>query len=493
MPLLYLTVARPSHGDIVLFNSAEFLLVFLPIVLGIYYFLPHRAQNVFLVVASCIFYASWDWRFLIPLLVTASLDYAISKKLESATLEGRPDAYRRRLMTVSIVANLGLLGFFKYFNFFVQSAVDLGHLLGLDVSAHVFEIILPVAISFYTFQAMSYTIDVYRGELHATRSFWDFFLAVLYFPHLVAGPIQRAATLLPQITEPRVIRRDQVLEGLHLIVWGYFKKVYIADNLAPIVASAFDNPAPTTSTVVVGVLAFTFQIYGDFSGYTDIARGLAKLMGFEFGLNFNLPYFATNPSDFWRRWHISLSSWLGDYLYKPLGGSRGSSWLTARNLMITMLLGGLWHGAAWNYVIWGFYHGAIQVLHRLAKPVLARAGMVVGEQSRLWFGLRMAAMFGMTCYGWLLFRAMSLEQVVHMTGLLLSPSGPMDWQGLRQVLNLVAPLIAVQVFQWHTRDLYFTRYLLGGLAPIRVVGYSVMVYMTLFLGGQPQSFVYFQF
>lgn len=475
-----------------LFNSAEFLLAFLPAVLAIYYFLPHRAQNVFLVAASCFFYGCWDWRFLLPLLFTTSLDYLLSKRMEAATLAGAPQAVRRRLMTISVVANLGLLGFFKYFNFFAQSAVQLSRQLGAEVDLQVFEIILPVAISFYTFQALSYTIDVYRGELHPTDSFWDFFLAVLYFPHLVAGPIQRAATLLPQITRPRVIHRDQVFEGLHLMFWGYFKKVYIADNLAPFVDAAFSGGHPSSGTVVVGVLAFTFQIYCDFSGYTDIARGVAKLMGFEFGLNFNLPYFAVNPSDFWRRWHISLSSWLSDYLYKPLGGSRGGQWLTYRNLMLTMLLGGLWHGAAWNYVLWGAYHGLIQVLHRAGGPLLAQVGRRFERQPTLWLVIRMACMFLMTCYGWLLFRATSLEQVAQLTLTLLQPTGAMDWTGLGPVARLVAPLVLVQLIQWRNRDLYFARHLWSG-PPARVISYAAMAYTCLFLGGQPQSFVYFQF
>ncbi|MFM2053988.1 MAG: hypothetical protein RL456_2025 [Pseudomonadota bacterium] len=475
-----------------LFNSAEFLLLFLPVVLIIYHLLPHRPQNVFLVIASCVFYASWDWRFLLPLLFTTALDYRISVLLAAATARGEPEPVRRRLMLVSVVANLGLLGFFKYSNFFVQSAADLAGRLGMDVSVPVLDVILPVAISFYTFQAMSYTIDVYRGELHPTDSFWDFFLAVLYFPHLVAGPIQRAATLLPQITQPRRASREQVIEGLHLILWGYFKKVFIADNLAPIADAAFGAGTVSTATVITGVLAFTFQIYCDFSGYTDIARGLAKLMGFEFGLNFNLPYFATNPSDFWRRWHISLSSWLADYLYKPLGGSRAGRWLTYRNLMVTMLLGGLWHGAAWNYVLWGCYHGLIQVLHRAAGPLLEALARPFAAVPRLWFGVRVAAMFAMTCYGWLLFRASSLDQVATMTAALLRPDSGPDWAALGEIARLVAPLLAVQLVQWNTRDLYFTRHLRLG-PPARVVGYAVLAYCSLFLGGQPQSFVYFQF
>jgi alginate O-acetyltransferase complex protein AlgI len=476
----------------VLFNSANFIFVFLPLVLGIYYFLPHRAQNAFLVVASCVFYASWDWRFLAPLLFTSSLDYWVSKRLEDASQQGRSQRYRKRYVVLSIVSNLSLLGFFKYFNFFAQSLVELLGVIGIGADVRVFNIVLPVAISFYTFQALSYTIDVYRGELHATKSFWDFFLAVLYFPHLVAGPIQRASTLLPQVTRPRIITALQVQEGLHLIAWGFVKKVFMADNLAPIVDHAFASNSPSGGVVVLGTYAFCFQIYCDFSGYTDIARGIAKIMGFEFNLNFNLPYAARNPSDFWRRWHISLSSWLRDYLYKPLGGNRGGDLQTNRNLMITMLLGGLWHGAAWNFILWGFYHGFILVLHRIASPALSRIDQAIGGYRRPWAGACWLAMFLMTCYGWLLFRASSLSQVVNMTAALTDPLQAMDWHAMGKVTAIIAPLVLVQVIQFRTNRLYF---LSPPTTPVymRVVAYAVMAYLVLFLGGRPQSFVYFQF
>jgi alginate O-acetyltransferase complex protein AlgI len=474
------------------FNSAQFLLLFLPIVLIVYYRLSHGRQNAFLVVASCVFYASWDWRFLLPLLCTTSLDYWVSRRLEDAAASGASVSRRRRYLTLSIVANLSLLGFFKYFNFFVASAADLARLLHVPVTMPTLQIILPVAISFYTFQAMSYTIDVYRGELHATRSFWDFFLAVLYFPHLVAGPIQRAANLLPQVMRPRVVLRAQILEGLHLIVWGFFKKVFIADNLAPIVNAVFSQPSPSGGATVLGVYAFAFQIYGDFSGYTDIARGLAKIMGFEFTLNFNLPYFASNPSDFWRRWHISLSSWLRDYLYKSLGGNRQGKLGTYRNLMVTMLLGGLWHGAAWNFVLWGLYHGAILSAHRALAPALAAVTGFFGRLSVLWHWSCVAAMFGLTCYGWLLFRAGSLHQVGAMTAALLHPGQGLDGASMLRVTLIVAPLVVVQWVQHLSGELNFMR-LPWIPTPVRVVAYSAMVYLMLFLGGKPQSFVYFRF
>jgi alginate O-acetyltransferase complex protein AlgI len=475
-----------------LFNSAEFLIGFLPAVLLIYFLLPHRGQNTFLVFASCVFYASWDWRFLLPLICTTSLDYWVSLQLERLTNDGADKKKKRKYLIVSLVANLGLLGFFKYFNFFETSLAQLFQLFGLDVSLTVLHIVLPVAISFYTFQAMSYTIDVYRGELHPTRSFWDFFLAVLYFPHLVAGPIQRAATLIPQVTNPRQFDRARAFEGAHLMLWGYFKKVFIADNLSPIVNHAFAQPSAIGGATVVGVLAFAFQIYCDFSGYTDIARGIAKIMGFEFIHNFNLPYFATNPADFWHRWHISLSSWLRDYLYKPLGGSRYGTLKTYRNIMITMLLGGLWHGAAWNFVLWGFYHGAILVLHRAARRWLELTGELFSAVPGIWTAIRIACMLALTCYGWLLFRAGSLHQIIDMTRSLIHPIARLDIMVLQKIGVIIAPLLIVQFVQWRSGELFFGR--LSWLpTPAKVVGYSLMLYSILFLGGTPQSFVYFQF
>ena len=475
-----------------LFNSAQFLLGFLPIVLIIYYTLPHRGQNAFLVMASCFFYASWDWRFLVPLLFTTSLDYWVAGRMEAAVHAGQPLASRRKYLVVSVVANLSLLGFFKYFNFFSQSAVQLAHAMGLDIGLRTFEIVLPLAISFYTFQALSYTIDVYRGELHATKSFWDFFLAVLYFPHLIAGPIQRAATLLPQVTNPRRISRMQVLEGLHLIGWGFFKKVFIADNLAPLVDAAFSNPTAAGGVTVLGVYAFTFQIYCDFSGYTDIARGVAKIMGFDFVLNFRLPYSATNPSEFWRRWHISLSTWLRDYLYKPLGGNRDGPTKTNRNLLITMVLGGLWHGAAWNFVLWGLYHGILLVAHRVVEPALRPIGNRLDRLPWLWWLVRVAAMFMLTCYGWLLFRATSLQQVLAMTASLAQPWVGIDWATMARITWIIAPLLLVQIVQARTGEMYFLK--LAAIPPaVRVIACSAMLYLAVFLGGQPQSFVYFQF
>ncbi len=476
-----------------LFNSLEFL-VFLPLVLLGYYLLPHRGQNAFLVLASCFFYASWDWRFLFPLLFSTGIDYFCAQRMEDSLAHNEPRAARLNYLRLSLVTNLGLLGFFKYFNFFAESLHALLRSFGLDVGLQTLNVILPVGISFYTFQALSYTIDVYRGEVHATRSFWDFFLAVLFFPHLVAGPIQRASNLLAQVMQPRKVTQTQIVDGLHLMAWGYFKKVFIADRLAPIVETYFGVQSATGGEVTIAVLAFAVQIYCDFSGYTDIARGVAKLMGFEFMLNFNLPYFAKNPSDFWQRWHISLSTWLRDYLYIPLGGNRLGNLKTYRNLLITMLLGGLWHGAAWNFVLWGFYHGALLSLHRLISPWLPRFSRhsELSLLSGAWHAVSILIMFVFTCYGWLLFRATSLHQVVEMSLALLSPLDRIPMSDALVVLKLSLPLLLVQIIQYTSGRLDFYRL---KFIPSTVIAstYGAVLYCVLFLGAKPQAFVYFQF
>jgi alginate O-acetyltransferase complex protein AlgI len=475
-----------------LFNSVEFL-IFLPVVLAIYYVLPHKAQNRFLLLASCFFYASWDWRFLFPLLTSTSIDYYCAKRMEQQILAGEPQQSRKKWLTLSVVTNLALLGFFKYFNFFAANLHHLLQVFGLDVSVWTLRVILPIGISFYTFQALSYTIDVYRGEIHATDSFFDFLLCVLYFPHLVAGPIQRANSLLPQVTYPRTVTFEKIVNGLHLIFWGFFKKVFIADNLATIVSQLFDpQHTPDGWHTLMAVYAFAVQIYCDFSGYTDIARGVARLMGFEFMLNFNLPYLAANPSEFWSRWHISLSSWLRDYLYIPLGGNRGGEAKTNRNLMLTMVIGGFWHGAAWNFILWGFYHGALLVLHIYLKPFLDKVFSWPGRVGQaLSFAFLVVVFFHFTCYGWLLFRAASFAQIASMTASFFGP-WQVDWPIARQIALFSSPLVLVQLIQFASGKLEFLSFRWIS-AEVRVAVYAAMSYFVLFRGGAPQSFIYFQF
>ncbi len=469
-----------------IFNSLVFV-VFFAAVYAIYLSLhrSRKAQNLLLLVASYVFYGYWDWRFLSLLLISTLIDYSVGLRLDG---ESRP-VQRRTLLLISMTANLCLLGFFKYFNFFADNLYRLFHLAGLQVDELTLHIILPVGISFYTFQTMSYTIDIYRGRLKATRSLADFALFVSFFPQLVAGPIERAIDLLPQITHPRQVRWDQVHAGLSLLLWGYFKKMVVADNLARIANLLF---APDSSfhslDLVIGTIAFGGQIYGDFSGYSDIARGLAKLMGFELTLNFRLPYFALTPSDFWERWHITLSSWLRDYLYIPLGGNRGSTLFTCRNLMLTMLLGGLWHGAQWNFVLWGLFHGTILILYRL----LARFGPGPAPSphpARIliqWVGMLL-----LTHLGWMIFRIHSLDQLLHVfTQISFAPTPDSRWL-LYQVAFFYSPLILMQCAQHFTGDLMVAFRL---PAPLRALLFALLL-AGLFIFGVRESneFIYFQF
>lgn len=317
-------------------------------------------RNAVALAGSYVFYAAWDWRFLGLIVFSTLLDFIAGLKIAEA---GTP-RLRRAWLAASVAGNLGVLAFFKYWNFFQESAAALFAALGLPIRPWTLDIILPVGISFYTFQTMSYSLDVHAGRMQPTRNLLAFAAYVAFFPQLVAGPIERAHRLLPQFLGPRVIDEHAFRRGLDLIAWGLFKKVVVADQLAPFVdlVYALDHPPP--GLAALATVAFGFQIYADFSGYSDIARGLARLLGFELAINFNRPYFADSLRDFWHRWHISLSTWLRDYLYIPLGGNRRGVWCTFRNLAVTMALGGLWHGAAWHFVLWGCWHGLGLILER---------------------------------------------------------------------------------------------------------------------------------
>jgi D-alanyl-lipoteichoic acid acyltransferase DltB (MBOAT superfamily) len=399
------------------FNSLIFLL-FLAVVLPVYYRLQHRAQNIFLLLASWFFYGWWDWRFLGLLWFTSLFDYYCAKWIEETD-----DARRQKfLLAGSMAVNLTVLGVFKYFNFFAASAVSLLHAFGFQADAPTLNVVLPLGISFYTFLSMSYTIDVYRRELKATPNLVDYQLFVGYFPHLVAGPIVRASYLLPQCERPRAIKSDQVVNGVWLVLLGFFKKVVIGDRLAQVVNWGFaGHAAPFADANAWLVLyAFAFQIYADFSGYSDIARGLSKLMGFELVENFNAPYLVTNPSAFWRHWHISLSTWLRDYLYIPLGGNRGSRARTYFNLLLTMLLGGLWHGAGAAYLLWGFFHGALLAIQRGWQQLRGQETFPPTTPNFFLRALKIVLFFHVTCLGWLLFRAGSLPPGVSQVGMVKS-------------------------------------------------------------------------
>ncbi|MFC3126120.1 MBOAT family O-acyltransferase [Pseudoroseomonas globiformis] len=392
-----------------LFNSWTFV-AFFAALMALY--LPlgrwkgHQAQNRLLLVASYVFYAGWDWRFCLLLAAISVVDWACGNAIARNASQRR----RQLFLGLSVVFDIGVLIYFKYCNFFIQGAADLVGLLGEPVSWPLLNIILPVGISFIVFKSLSYTIDVYRGEIRPERHLLDYALFVAFFPDLVAGPIIRARTVLAQLHAPRRITETMVVEGFWLILFGYFLKVVVADNLAPIANSAFATSQPESWLhVLLGIYAFAFQILGDFAGYSGIAIGVARLMGFVLPPNFGHPYRQTNPQAFWRHWHISLSTWLRDYVYISFGGSRGGNWKTSRNLLATMVLGGLWHGAAWTFLLWGFYHGLLLILHRAMAPVAARLHLPL--LSGLGHVLAVLFMFHLTCFGWLLFRAESLAQV----------------------------------------------------------------------------------
>ena len=428
---------------------------------------------------------------LMPFVLTAIPAFLAAAAVIYRVLVSLDERRRRKAsVIVSVVVQLTILGFFKYFNFFTESLAEAFDEIGISMETSHLDIVLPVGISFYTFQSMSYAIDIYRRELKPTDRFFDFALFVSFFPQLVAGPIERARHLLPQMTAPRILSGDQTRRGVFLIALGLFKKVAIADGMAITADQAFAISDPAWGTVVAGTMAFAIQIYCDFSGYSDIARGVAKLFGVELMRNFDQPYFARSPREFWQRWHISLSTWLSDYLYKPLGGNRGTLSFTCRNLMITMILGGLWHGAAWNYVLWGLYHGAILSAHRVLVNRLrpARNGQIIAL-------LKMAGFGALTLYGWLLFRARSFEQVQTYTATLLTGQGGFTIEAGRPAVSAAAGVILLagwEIAQYRSGgDPQFYR---GWPAALVGLAIAAMLFLTLMgTSNEPAEFIYFQF
>lgn len=416
------------------------------------------------------------------------MDYHIGAKLHAT----ENTSQRKRLVGISVALNLSILGFFKYFNFFSDSLSSSLNYLGIEASYVTLNIILPVGISFYIFQSLSYVVDIYRKDVKPAKSLVDYGAYVALFPQLVAGPIERGYHLLPQITAPRTITREKIYEGSYLILWGLFKKIFIADNLAQIVDPIFSGPgSPSGSLVLIGVYAFAFQIYCDFSAYTDIARGVAKWMGIDLMENFRIPYISKNPSEFWRRWHISLSSWLRDYLYIPLGGNKSGTVKTYRNLMITMVLGGLWHGAQANFVLWGLYQGAILVVHRFFTRNIFKANNEK-KASPIVSAIQIALFFHVVCYGWLLFRAESMQQIVEFSHLLVTDV--VFEEVLSNITKLVfftTPLVIMQALQIKTGKMNF---LLTWPTSIRVTFYFGIIIIALLFGKFGASeFIYFQF
>ncbi len=471
------------------FNSLQFVWFFL-VVYAAYRLLPHRAQNWLLLVASYYFYAAWDWRFLGLLIASTLVDFTCGLLLARTDSRTR----RRTLLSLSLGFNLTLLGFFKYFNFFADNLHTMFGAFGWQLDFVTLRVLLPVGISFYTFVTMSYVIDVYRREIPPTRDLLDFAVFVAYFPHLVAGPILRASRLLVQIDRPRRITAEQMRDGLWLIAWGFFQKIFVADNLAPLVNLVFDPGVHHTGVnVLLGTYAFAFQIYGDFAGYSNIARGTSKLMGIELIENFRFPYLVRTPQEFWRNWHISLSTWLRDYLYIPLGGNRGSAGRTRFNLLVTMILGGLWHGAAWTFVLWGVYQGVLLVAYRAAGRVPLLKAWTEGRGA-LARATSWAVMFHLTCFGWLIFRARSAQQLGAMTRSLFSDFAPGSIQTADLLVPLVmytTPLLLVHLVQaWYDDVLVVPR-----LPPlVRYSLYAATFYLTILFGNfGGAEFIYFQF
>lgn len=484
-----------------LFSQLQFWMFFTG-VFGIYLAIGHKSQNRMLLFASYVFYGAWDWRFLGLILVSTAIDYVVALRMDAST----DSRLRRMLLNFSLVANLGMLAIFKYLGFFVESFTILSTKLGLTAHPETLAIILPVGISFFTFQTLSYTIDVYRRKLAPERDFFDFALFVAFFPQLVAGPIERASNLLPEISQPRRVTLDAVGRGAALCLIGLVKKIVIADGIAGSVNAVYGAPNPSGAEITVATWLFAIQIYCDFSGYTDIARGVAKMLGFGLMRNFAQPYFATDPQDFWRRWHISLSTWLRDYLYISLGGNRGGRFATYRNLMVTMTLGGLWHGAAWNFMLWGVYQGVLLCGHRALSGVRGRGAPRVaagtapptGPRRTLAFAWRVVLalmFFQLVCYGWLLFRANSLAQVIDFT-VALSAITPGQFADLNVPRPPTAALLGIAtLLLWDAgTELGGPRFYRSWPMPARAALYAGLIYLLAFgATTAPTAFIYFQF
>jgi alginate O-acetyltransferase complex protein AlgI len=458
-----------------LFNSIQFLFFFAPVYI-LYIFLKHRWQNRLLILASCLFYAAWSWKFLVLMFVSITTDYFCAKRIENST-----DPKDRKLFLIlSIGVNLAILGFFKYFNFFAGSFSGLLTFFHIPHNIVFLNIILPLGVSFYTFEAISYVVDVYRKTTLPAKTYSEYLLFITYFPHLVAGPIMRAKSFLPQITNPRVLSLSQFYQGCFLFSWGLFEKMFVADNLAKIVNPIFASQGPYEgSTVLLGLYAFTFQIFCDFDGYSNMARGLGKMMGFDITINFNLPYFADNPKEFWRRWHISLSTWLRDYIYIPLGGNRKGEGQARLAILATMVLGGLWHGASWTFVVWGLYQALLLIAHR-------QFNWPNNIVTRILF-------FHAVVIGWLFFRSQSFDQIVQMLQAMLfhfniASLDSSAWLGL---IGFLSPLLAIQIWQYKTDDLMIVfkqNWLLKNLI------YAFLTYLVLGFGVmKAEEFIYFQF
>lgn len=483
-----------------LFNSIEFAF-FLPAVFVLYWGVFNRnlrLQNLFLVVASYFFYGWWDWRFLGLILFSTLVDYLVGRSLETA----RSKLHRKVLLWISIGVNIGFLGFFKYYNFFVESFIDAFSYFGKTFEASTLSIILPVGISFYTFQTLSYSIDVYRGKMQPTKDPVAFAAFVSFFPQLVAGPIERATNLLPQFYVRRSFEYNKAVDGLRQMLWGLFKKVVVADSCAVYANAIFADPGEYSgSALLVGAIYFGFQIYGDFSGYSDIAIGTSKLFGFDLNQNFSTPYFSRNIAEFWRRWHISLSTWFRDYLYIPLGGSRGGAWSTTRNIFIIFLVSGFWHGANWTFIVWGGLNALYILPSVWVKNNRKYLGNIAPDR-RLpsWkeFGSILLTFF-LTTVAWVFFRAESVSQafsiIQEIFSISLFEGIAFPFEGPYLMLQIGLPLLVL--IDWIGRDKPHALFDLKGRwhTILRYLFYYGIVVLILhaFWSNDAQQFIYFQF
>ena len=476
-----------------LFNSIEFA-IFLPIVFLLYWFVFNRSlklQNIFIVVASYVFYGWWDWRFLFLIAFTSACSFGAGLLIEK--YRGTPRK-AKAVNVVNIVLNLLILGIFKYYDFFVTSFADA--FLGGKTEGLLLKVILPVGISFYTFQALSYSIDVYRGKLEPTRDIIQFFAFVSFFPQLVAGPIERATNLLPQFGKPRTFEYEEGIDGLRQILWGLFKKMVVADNCAIYVDQVFSTyQTHSGSTLLLAAFFFAFQIYGDFSGYSDIAIGTSKLFGIKLMRNFNVPYFSRDIAEFWRRWHISLTTWFRDYVYIPLGGSRCSKAKIIRNTLVIFLVSGLWHGANWTFIAWGAFHALLFLpLVLLGKNRKYRNTVAEGHiLPSLKETGQMLLTFFLVTFGWIIFRAESIGQAVSIFSRIFGSSLislPFLYVGTKKAALFILLMLLVE---WFFREKRFALDF-GGVPkwiPI-VVNYSLILVILEF-AAHSQSFIYFQF
>lgn len=480
-----------------LFNSIDFV-IFLPVVFLLYWFVFNKslkAQNVLLVAASYFFYGWWDWRFLSLILFSTLIDFVVGRKLSIENNKIK----RKLLLCTSVLVNIGFLAFFKYFNFFVENFIAAFSFFGAEIKANTLHIILPVGISFYTFQTLSYTIDVYKRKLEPTKDFVAFAAFVSFFPQLVAGPIERATHLLPQFFAKRTFKYSRAADGMRQILWGLFKKIVIADNCAEYANQIFNHSAAYSGgTLVLGAVFFAFQIYGDFSGYSDIAIGTSRLFGFQLMQNFNYPYFSRDIAEFWRRWHISLSTWFRDYVYIPLGGSRGGTFITIRNVFVIFIISGFWHGANYTFIVWGALHALYFLPILLTKN--NRNNMEIVAKNKWFPSIKeltlMLFTFALTTFAWIFFRA---NDITHAFQYILNMAKNLDtlfttslYKPYATILLLLTIFIVVE-WAGRARQYALSHLFLGWKKPLRYAFYFAIIASIFWFGGQEQQFIYFQF